>query len=96
MALPESCVTKMYLGFDCPGCGMSRAFIRISEGQFSKALQLNRASFVVYLFIAVQIPWHAMQLLRFGNGVGVVDSWWTIVPALAVIVTLVVCWIWRG
>jgi hypothetical protein len=96
MAMPQSCVTKMYWGFDCPGCGMTRAFIRISEGQFTKARQLNAASFVVYLFVAVQIPWHAMQLLRIGRGVGVVDSWWTIVPALGVIVTLVVCWIWKG
>jgi len=91
----ESCVTKMYLGFDCPGCGMTRAFIRISSGQFAKALQLNSASFVVYLFFAIQIPWHAMQLFRIGKGIGPVDSWLTIVPALAMVVTLVVCWIWR-
>ena len=95
VAMPESCVTKMYWGFDCPGCGMTRAFIRISKGQFSKARQLNGASFVVYLFFAIQIPWHAMQLLRIGKGIGPVDSWLTIVPALGVIVTLVVCWIWR-
>lgn len=95
IAMPESCLSKMYGGIDCPGCGMTRAFIRISAGQFAKARQLNSASFVVYLFVAIQIPWHAMQLLRIRQGVGVVDSWWTIVPALAVIVTLVVCWIWR-
>ena len=95
VALPESCATKMYLGIDCPGCGMTRAFIRISAGQFKKAMQLNSASLVVYLFVAIQIPWHAMQLLRIGNGSGPVDSLWTIVPALAVIVTLVVCWFGR-
>ena len=95
VAMPESCVTKMYFGFDCPGCGMTRAFIRISSGQFTKALQLNSASFVVYLFFAIQIPWHAMQLFRIGKGIGPVDSWLTIVPALAMVVTLVVCWIWR-
>lgn len=94
-AMPELCLSKMYFGIDCPGCGMTRAFIRISAGQFGIARQLNSASFVVYSFIAIQIPWHAMQLLRIRNGVGVIDSWWTIVPALAVIVTLVVCWIWR-
>lgn len=95
VAMPESCLSKMYWGIDCPGCGMTRAFIRISAGQFTKARQLNSASFIVYLFVAIQIPWHAMQLSRIRQGVGVVDSWWTIVPALAVIVTLVVCWIWR-
>ena len=95
MAMPESCVTKMYLGFDCPGCGMTRAFIKISDGRFVEAWQLNSASFVVYLFFAIQIPWHGMQLTRIAKGKAVVDSWLTILPALAVIVTLVVCWIWR-
>jgi len=94
-AIPEMCLTKLYSGMDCPGCGMTRAFIRISSGHFAKAWQLNRASFVVYLFIAIQIPWHVMQLFRIGKGVGPVDSWLTILPALGVIVTLVVCWIWR-
>ncbi len=93
--IPESCLTKMYWGIDCPGCGMSRAFICISAGQFGTAQQFNSASFVVYLFIALQIPWHSMQLLRIRSGVGPVDAWWTIVPALVVIAILVVCWIWR-
>jgi len=95
VAMPESCATKMYLGMDCPGCGMTRAFIRISSGEFAKARQLNSASFVVYLFFAVQIPWHLMQLLRIRRGIGVIDSWWTILPALGVITTLIVCWVWR-
>ena len=94
--MPDSCLTKMYWGIDCPGCGMSRAFICISAGHFGKARQLNRGSFLIYLFIAIQIPWHAMQLLRVGWGIGAIDTWWTIVPALAVIVILVVSWIWRG
>ncbi len=96
VAMPESCLTKMYLGANCPGCGMTRAFIRISGGQFAKARRLNSASFVVYLFVAIQIPWHAMQLFRIRKGIGPVDSWWTIVPGLAVIVALVVSWFWRG
>ncbi len=95
LLMPESCLTKMYWGVDCPGCGMSRAFICISSGQFERARQFNSASFVVYLFIAIQIPWHAMQLLRIRSGVGPIDTWWTIVPALAVIAILIVCWIWR-
>ncbi len=95
VAMPESCLSKMYFGVDCPGCGMTRAFIRISRGQFVKALQLNLASPAVYLFFAIQVPWHTMQLWRIGKGIGPIDSWWTIAPALLVVVTLIVGWFWK-
>lgn len=93
--LPESCFTKLYWGMDCPGCGMTRAMIRISHGEFRSAVALNQASPIVYLFFLLQIPWHALQLLRIRNGIGAVDSWWTIVPVIMVIVTLVTCWFRR-
>ena len=94
--LPESCLTKQFIGMDCPGCGMTRAFIRIGHGQFAQAAQLNAASFIVYAFFVIQIPWHAMQLLRIRNGVGPLDRWWTVVPALIVIATMVGCWCWKS
>ena len=52
------------LGIDCPGCGMTRAFISISHGKFARAWHLNHASIVVYFFVAVQIPWHAIQIWK--------------------------------
>ena len=93
--MPDSCLTKRYIGMDCPGCGMTRAFIQIGHGRFAQAAQLNAASFIVYAFFVIQIPWHAMQLLRIRNGDGPLDRWWTIVPALIVIAALVGCWCWK-
>ena len=63
--MPSACASKVIFGIDCPGCGLTRAFISISHGEFLKAWNFNRASFIVYAFVAVQIPWHSIQLWRY-------------------------------
>jgi len=68
LAIPKTCTSKIVLGIDCPGCGLTRAFIAISHGRMEHAWQLNRASFLMYAFVWGQIPWHGMQLLRLSRG----------------------------
>ncbi|MCP5464398.1 MAG: DUF2752 domain-containing protein [Deltaproteobacteria bacterium] len=41
-------IKRLYL-LDCPGCGLTRAFLLIPQGDFLKALQLNAASLSLYL-----------------------------------------------
>ena len=60
-AMPELCAAKRIFEIPCPGCGLTRSFISISDGQFSRAWSLNPVSFLLYPFIFVQIPWQAMQ-----------------------------------
>ena len=60
-AIPELCTSKRIFGLPCPGCGLTRAFVSISHGQFVRAWRFNPASFLLYPFIFVHIPWHAMQ-----------------------------------
>jgi len=60
-ALPELCMAKRVFGVPCPGCGLTRSFVSISHGQFSRAWAFNPTSFLLYPFVFVQIPWHAMQ-----------------------------------
>jgi hypothetical protein len=60
--MPEICSSRRVLGVDCPGCGLTRSFIAISHGDVSRAWRLNRASIAVYLFVAIQVPWHLLQI----------------------------------
>lgn len=92
--LPEACSSRRMLGIDCPGCGMTRAFISISRGEFSRAWHLNHASFVVYLFVAVQIPWHAIQIWKLRRNQRPMD--WSLVYMTPVAVVVVMCinWAW--
>lgn len=62
--MPATCTSRALYGIECPGCGLTRAFVAISHGRFSRAWELNRASFLVYTFVLSQIPWHLIQFYR--------------------------------
>ncbi len=54
--VPELCATKARFNIDCPGCGMTRAFIHFAHGRMLDGMRMNPASFLVFLFVASQIP----------------------------------------
>lgn len=93
--LPESCSARILFGFDCPACGMTRAFISISHGQFANAWQFNPASFVVYAFVAAQLPWQIYQMRRIRSGKPGVDGFWIYVPSIVAALSLFGQWIFR-
>ena len=39
--------------FDCPGCGLTRAFLLIPRGDFSQAFRFNAASLPLYLLFVM-------------------------------------------
>lgn len=67
-AMPKTCSSQTIFGIDCPSCGLTRAFIAISQGRFGDAWKLNRISFLMYAFVLGQIPWQGMQLFRLWRG----------------------------
>lgn len=53
LALSPVCVWKSQLGVECPGCGLTRAFVEIGRLELGEALRANRGSLAVYaLFLA--------------------------------------------
>jgi hypothetical protein len=91
--MPSTCTSRVLYGIECPGCGMTRAFVAISHGRFSRAWELNRASFVIYAFVLAQVPWHLIQIFRRSTGRQTMH-WTTIywIP-LGVSVVLVLNWV---
>lgn len=52
------CLFQRLTGFDCPGCGLTRAFLLIPRGRWALAFDLNPAAFLIYLlflFLIVKI-----------------------------------------
>lgn len=43
------CFFKSFFKFDCPGCGLTRAFLFLPRGEITRAFGLNAASPVLYL-----------------------------------------------
>ena len=93
--LPESCTARLFLGIHCPGCGLTRAFISISHGQFPDAWNYNPASFMVYLFVVVQLPWQAIQMTRIRQGKPSVDALWIYFLPISMAILLLAQWLYR-
>lgn len=49
LQLTPTCISKSQFNIECSLCGMSRAFIKISNYEFSEAYNLNNGSIFVYL-----------------------------------------------
>ncbi len=92
LPLPESCAAKQLFGINCPGCGLTRAFIAISDGQWTRAWRFNPASFVVYLFVVGQIPWRSFQMWRIATNRFPVFSVWLFLPLAVVASSLLLQW----
>jgi hypothetical protein len=68
VALPELCTMKRLWGIDCPGCGMTRAFIALAHGDVSAAWSFNPAAILLFGMMAFQAPYRAVQLVRVYRG----------------------------
>ncbi len=60
--VPETCTMYAQLGIDCPGCGLTRAFIHFADGNWSAGLRLNPAGSVIFLCVVAQIPAAILRL----------------------------------
>ncbi|GAB5406412.1 MAG: hypothetical protein Aurels2KO_46430 [Aureliella sp.] len=67
VALPETCALYSRFGIDCPGCGLTRSFIHVSDGNVSAAWHLNAVGVFLYAFVVFQIglaSYHLLATLR--------------------------------
>lgn len=53
----DICLSQILLNKTCPGCGLTRATISITQFRFQDAWQLNKLSFIIYPFL-VMIYFH--------------------------------------
>lgn len=75
--LPPLCQMKLLTGLDCPGCGLTRSFIALAHGQFAESFRFNPAGPLWFAFLALQIPYQAVQIARIRLGKCPLDlMWW--------------------
>ena len=80
-------------GIRCPGCGMTRAFLALSQFRIKEAIQYNPFSIVLFGLLLCQIsPWSKKVEILFRKYsvyeilLGVVLTWWVIwrvIPCLS-------------
>lgn len=59
----EVCWSRVLLGKECPGCGLTRSFIATASGQLGHALAYNRLGPILFGAIALFTILHAARLL---------------------------------
>jgi hypothetical protein len=80
--LPIFCLFKAITGIPCPGCGMTRAFLELAEGDFVAAFQLNPFSipfFLVLIFSSFKFHLPVSGVVRsylLGFVLVVILAWW--------------------
>ena len=63
-----TCSYKKYLGVECPGCGMQRAFIELLKGNFIESLKLYPA-LPTTLFILIFLVLHLIFKFKHGANI---------------------------
>jgi hypothetical protein len=60
--LPHSCMSRIVMGLDCPGCGLTRSFIFLAEGNIAASLGVHRLGWIGVLFVLLQLPYRVMAI----------------------------------
>lgn len=91
--LPEVCQSKVLLGLDCPGCGLTRSFVHLAHGDLTASLAVHPLGWLVACFVALQIPYRTWALCS-ANGAPLGNRLpWSVTAAL--VIALVAAWIAR-
>lgn len=57
------CFFKLFTGYNCPVCGMTRCFAYISHGHFVEAYKIGHAGIFVYLLCVFETIYRALRII---------------------------------
>ncbi len=62
LKLPPLCMSRAWFGVECPGCGLTRSFVALAEGDIARSLSFHRVGWLMALAVAVQVPYRLYEL----------------------------------
>jgi hypothetical protein len=95
MTLPEMCYWRTVFGMDCPGCGLTRCFVSLAHADLAAAWHYNPTGILLFIGVAFQIPYRALQLWRLRRGRAELDLAMLPWALVGICVLLVVQWLLR-
>jgi len=60
--IPAMCAYRIFLGFECLGCGMTRSFTYMGHFDLAMAWEMNRIGPFLWSVIAAQIPYRVFRM----------------------------------
>lgn len=88
--LPTLCASRVTLGLDCPGCGLTRSFVALAGGDMRQAYAFNRVGWLIAAAVVLQIPYRSYAVCR---PTSVMRQAWTLATIYAIVAVLVVNWL---
>jgi hypothetical protein len=89
--LPPSCVTRTLFGWKCPGCGLTRSFIHLAEGDWWTSWRCHRLGGLMAAVVVFQIPYRLLALRRPDRPL--IPPRWQVALGMALIALLIVNWL---
>jgi hypothetical protein len=95
LPLPQTCVWRATLGFPCAGCGLTRSFVALVHGEWSRAVAFHPLGPALFALIWAQIPYRGLHMWQAYRG----RPLWkprcllAIPPCMAA--ALLAVWLWR-
>jgi hypothetical protein len=62
--MPHVCTARTWLGFKCPGCGLTRSIIHLARGDWRASLRAHRLGWMMAAVLAFQVPYRLLALRR--------------------------------
>ena len=62
--VPPLCVSREWFGVTCPGCGLTRSFIFLAQGDWQAAWTAHRLGWLLATCVVLQIPYRILGLYR--------------------------------
>ena len=90
--LPESCLSRSLAGLDCPGCGLTRSFVYLAQGDVTGSLASNRVGWLLALATVSQIP---IRLWSLWKTRPLVSHRLQTALAATLIALLIANWVWN-
>jgi hypothetical protein len=87
--LPTICMSRAWLGIDCPGCGLTRSFVCLAQGRWRASLAYHPLGWVMAALVLVQFPYRLACL----SGMRPLPRAWTAPIAWILTALLIGTWI---
>jgi hypothetical protein len=91
--LPILCGSRALFGLECPGCGLTRSFVALADGDWAMSYTYHRVGWLLFLAVMLQIPYRAYRLCRLHAEV--VEPEWPRYFGYILIASLIGNWLWN-
>jgi hypothetical protein len=93
--IPWPCTWRIFTGYPCPTCGMTRATRFAMHGDFASATHMHPLWFIVLPALAAVVIAETIAFVRVGRWGAVVERTWVKWAGGAIVAMLFVVWIAR-